>query len=167
MKRKTRRSTFEYIFFRCQDNHNHSWFMHDFVWSSLARIPPWHAMLSSSHFGPVWAAYNAHRARWGALINQQWLSYAWFNFTCNHAPPPPGTPPGICNLFSLGDLFPSPRHTDRDHPHPRALDRPHIRVLLHLFLSVQKHNDTFLQLLWTFPWVYWEKDNRRHNVVKT
>ena len=26
MKRKTRRATLEYIFFRCQDNHNQAWF---------------------------------------------------------------------------------------------------------------------------------------------
>ena len=35
------------------------------------------------------------------------------------------------------------------------------------FLSVKKQNDTFSLLLWTFSWVYWEKDNGCHNVVKT
>ena len=124
--------------------------MHDFVWSSLARIPPWNAMLSSSHFGPVWAAYNAHRAMWGALLNQQWLSYAWFNFTCNHAPPP-GTPTGICNLFFLGDLFLTPRHTDRDHPHPRALDRPHIRVCYIFFYPYKSKMTRFYNFYERFP----------------
>ena len=138
--------------------------VHDFVWSSLARIPPWHATLSSSHFGPVWAAYNAHRARWGALINQQWLMHGSILLVTM---PPPGTPQGICNLFFPGDLFLTPRHTDRDNSPPPSSWSTSYTCFAPSFLSLQKQNDTFLQLLWTFPWVYWEKDNGRHNVVKT
>ena len=41
------------------------------------------------------------------------------------------------------------------------------REFREFFVSVQKQNDTFSLLLWTFSWVYWEKDNGCHNVVKT
>ena len=38
--------------------------VHDSLWSSLARISPWHAMLFSRYFGSVWAADNGVWARW-------------------------------------------------------------------------------------------------------
>ena len=63
-------------------------------------------------------------------------------------PPPPGHFLGFAMLLSWRSI-----------PHPRAPDQTHISFLLHIF-HVQKPNDTFSQLLiWTFSWVYWEKDN--------
>ena len=84
-------------------------------------------------------------------------------------PPSPGTPPGICNIFFLLEVYSLPLGTQKETiPHPRAPDRqPHICFLLHLFWSVQKQNDTFSQLLWMFSWVYRKKDNGCHNLVKT
>ena len=93
----------------------------------------------------------------------------WFNFTCNHTPHP-GTPLGICYLVFLSwRSIPHPRarRLKETIPHPRAPDWPHIHFLVHLFWSVQKKSETFSQLLETFSWVYWEKDNGCHNVAKT
>ena len=40
--------------------------------------------------------------------------YAWFNSTCYHPPLPGPTPGGLHFFFSLGSLFPTPGHTERD-----------------------------------------------------
>ena len=67
-------------------------------------------------------------------------------------PPPPPPPPGHFLGFAMFLSW-------RSIPHPQAPDQTHISFLLHIF-HVQKPNDTFSQLLiWTFSWVYWEKDN--------
>ena len=92
------------------------------------------------------------------------MFYALFNFSCNHAPPPRADPRGFAFFFSFLEVYSPPPGTYKETiPHPRAPDRPHICFLLHL----QRQNDTFSQLLWMFSWVYWEKDNRCHNVAKT
>ena len=57
-------------------------------------------------------------------------SHAWFNLTCNHAPP--GIPPGICILSFLGGLFPTAGTQKLTIPYPRAPDRPHIRFFFNL-----------------------------------
>ena len=74
-------------------------------------------------------------------------------------------PRGFTFFFLFWRSVP-PGHTEETIPHPRAPDRPPIRFC-YIFLSVQKQSDTFSQLLWLFSWVYWEKDNGCHNVVKT
>ena len=48
-----------------------------------------------------------------------------------------------------------------------TFSKPPAYVFGYFFFSVKKQNDTFSLLLWTFSWVYWEKDNGCHNVVKT
>ena len=40
--------------------------------------------------------------------------YAWFNSTCYHPPLPGPTPGDLHFFFSLGSLFPTPGHTERD-----------------------------------------------------
>ena len=42
-----------------------------------------------------------------------------------------------------------------------------IYIFCYIRWSAQKEIDMLSQLLWTFSWVYWEKDNGCHNVVKT
>ena len=62
------------------------------------------------------------------------LYYAWFKFTCNHAPPPRAHPPGIYNFFSFLEVYTLPLGTQIETiPHPRAPDRPQMCFLLHLF----------------------------------
>ena len=104
------------------------------------------------------------------LVTPGTTNNAWFNyFTCNHAPPPPHTHTlGICNFFFFRGLFPTPGYTGRDNsPRPSTWSTSYT-IFSTSFSSVQKQNNTFSQLLWTFSyWVYWEKDNGCHNVVKT
>ena len=69
----------------------------------------------------------------------------WFNFTCNHSPR--GTPPGICNFFFLGGLFPTPAHAERDNSPPPSSWLTSYLFFATSFWSVQKQNDTFSQLL--------------------
>ena len=91
-----------------------------------------------------------------------YASYAWFNCTCNHAPPR-----GVAIFFFIGGLFPTPGHTERDDSPPPSSWSTSYTFFATSFLSLQKQNDTFSDFLWTFSWVYWEKDNGCHNVVKT
>ena len=65
-----------------------------------------------------------------------------------HPPPRPGTLPGICNVSVLEVYSPPPSSWSNSY-----------KFFATSFSSVQKPNDTFSQLLWTFSWVYWEKDN--------
>ena len=85
-----------------------------------------------------------------------------------HPTPSPGTPPGICNIFFIGGLFPTAGHAERDNfPPPSSWSTTTYTFFATSFWSVQKQNDRFLQLLWMFCWVYREKDNGCHNLVKT
>ena len=56
--------------------------------------------------------------------------YAWFNSTCYHPPPPRAYPPGFAIFFSLGSLFPTPGHTERDDSPPPGLLIDHEYVVL-------------------------------------
>ena len=59
----------------------------------------------------------------------------WFNFTCNHALP--GHTPGdlLFSFLSWRSIpHPRARRLKQTSPHPRAPDRPHIRVLVPFFL---------------------------------
>ena len=81
---------------------------------------------------------------------------------------PPGHTPGDLQFFFfLGGLFPIPGHVERDNsPSPSSWSTSYT-FFATSFWSVQRQNDTFSQLLWTFPWVFWDKDNGCHNVAKT
>ena len=102
------------------------------------------------------------RVQFGCMFSvSYYASYAWFNCTCNHAPL------GEWQFVSLLEVYSPPQSTQKETiPHPWAPDRPHT-FFATSFLSLQKQNDTFSHFLWTFSWVYWEKDNGCHNVVKT
>ena len=67
-------------------------------------------------------------------------------------PPPPPTPPGtlagICNVSFLEVYSPPPSSWWNSY-----------KFFATSFSSVQKPNVTFSQLLWTFSWIYWVKDN--------
>ena len=63
--------------------------------------------------------------------------YAWFNSTCYHPPPPRAYPPGFAIFFSLGSLFPTPGHTERDDSPPPGLLIDHKYVVF----CVQNLND--------------------------
>ena len=68
----------------------------------------------------------------------------------------------------LVTMPPPPRHTPRSLQFVSFLEvYPPATNSCTSFLSIQKQNDTFSQLLWTFSRVYWEKDNGCQNVVKT
>ena len=71
-------------------------------------------------------------------------------------------------FFSFLEVYSPSTGTQKEAiPHPRAPDRPHICFLQTSSWSVQKQNDTFSLLLWTFSWFYWQYGNGCHNVVKT
>ena len=90
---------------------------------------------------------------------------SWFNFTCNHAPPPTGH---LQFCLSRRDWrIPHPRYTERDNSPPPSSWSTSYTIFSTSFSSVQKQNNTFSRVLWTFSWVYWEKDNECHNAVKT
>ena len=74
---------------------------------------------------------------------------SWFNFTCNHAPPPPG----ICNSVFLGgtDVFPTPGTQKETIPHPQAPDRPHIQFFQHLFHPCKSKTTHFHEFYERFP----------------
>ena len=79
-------------------------------------------------------------------------------------PPPPNW--GFAIFFLSWRSIPHPRvHRKRQFPTPKLL----IDLIYNFFyIFVQKQNNTFSQLLWTFSWVYWEsKDNGCHNAFKT
>ena len=80
---------------------------------------------------------------------------------------PGAHPRGFVFFFFLGGLFPTPAHEERNNSPPPSSWSTSYTFFATSFLSVQKRNDTFSQLLWTFSWVYWEKDRGCHNVVKT
>ena len=82
-----------------------------------------------------------------------------------HPAPFPGTPPGNCKFFFAGRSIPH-CWAERQFPIPELLI-DHVYVFCCIFLIHTKQNDMFSQLLWTFSWVYREKDNGCHNVVKT
>ena len=71
--------------------------------------------------------------------------------TMSSPPPPRGTPPGICNFFSLAGLFPTPGHAERDNSPPRAPVRPHIHFLLHLFDPYKSKTTRFHNVYEHFP----------------
>ena len=102
---------------------------------------------------------------------EQWTRNAWFNFTWNHAPslPPQAHPLGFAIFFCfVGGLFPTAGHTERDNsPPPSSWSTTTYMFFATSFWSVQKQNDTFSRLLWMFSWVFQEKDNGCHNLVKT
>ena len=76
-------------------------------------------------------------------------------------------PSGSCNLFLSWRSIPHPRaHRNKQFPTPELLIDL-IRFLLHLFYPCKSKTTRFHIFLWTFSWVYWEKDNGCHNVVKT
>ena len=56
--------------------------------------------------------------------------YAWFNSTCYHLPPPRAYPREFPILFSLGGLFPTPGHAERDNSPPPGLLIDHKYVVL-------------------------------------
>ena len=57
--------------------------------------------------------------------------YAWFNSTCYH-PLPRAYPRGFAIFFSLGSLFPTPEHTEKDDsPPPGTPHRPQIRCFVY------------------------------------
>ena len=83
-------------------------------------------------------------------------------------PPSPGTPPRICKFFFIGGLFPTTGHAEKDNSPPlSSWSTTTYMFFATSFWSVQKQNDTFSQLLWMFSWVYREKNNGCHNLVKT
>ena len=57
-----------------------------------------------------------------------YASYAWFNSTCYHAPRV--YPRGFAIFFSLGGLFPTPGHAERDNSPPPGLLIDHKDVVL-------------------------------------
>ena len=76
-------------------------------------------------------------------------------------------PWGFAIFFFIVGLFSTPGHTERDDSPSLSSWSTSYTFFATSFSSSQKQNDTFSQLLWTFSWVYWEKDNGCHNVVKT
>ena len=67
-------------------------------------------------------------------------------------PPPPAHPRGFA-IFSFLEIYSSPPGTQIEPtiPHPRALDRPHIRVLLHLFYPYKSKTTRFYNFYERFP----------------
>ena len=60
--------------------------------------------------------------------DKKWTFYAWFNSTCYH--PPRAYPRGFAIFFSLGGLFPTPGHAERDNSPPPGLLIDHKYVVL-------------------------------------
>ena len=85
-------------------------------------------------------------------------------------PPTPKKPTTIMHgsILLVTMPPPPPRHTPRSLQFVSFLEvYPPATNSCTSFLSIQKQNDTFSQLLWTFSRVSWEKDNGCQNVVKT
>ena len=81
---------------------------------------------------------------------------------------PRHTPWDLQYFFFVGGLFPTTGHTERDNsPPPSSWSTTTYMFFATSFWSVQKQNDTFSPFLWMFSWVYREKDNGCHNLVKT
>ena len=80
----------------------------------------------------------------------------------------PGHTPGDLQFFSFLEVYTLPLVTQKLRQFPTLellIDLTYVFATVTSFLSIQKQNDTFSsQLLWTFSWVYWEKDNE--SVVK-
>ena len=80
------------------------------------------------------------------LLVSYYASQAWFNCTCNHAPL------ADLKLCSLLEVYSPPPGTQKETiPHPRALDRPYIRFLLHLFYPCKSKTTRFHNFYERFP----------------
>ena len=112
--------------------------------------------------------HNIYRLTQVIQVYQQQEKYTikFLHETAPPSPPRQGTPPGICIFFLSWRSISLSGHTERDNSPPLSAWSTSY-IFCYLFWSVQKQNDLFSQLLWTLSWVYWEKDNGCHNVVKT
>ena len=148
------------MFFFRVDWHLDTYFLQIWVVSSLSYFS-WILWGSGTH--------NIYRLKQVIQVYQQQENYTikFLLVTMKlPRPPPQGTPPGICNFFLSWRSISHPGHTERDNSPPLSSWSTSY-IFCYLFWSVQKQNDLFSQLLWTLSWVYWEKDNGCHNVVKT
>ena len=89
--------------------------------------------------------HNVHFVMQLPLRNTTFI-YAWFSYTCNHAPPPTH-PQGFSIFFFLRGLFPTLGHAERDNSPPPSSWLTSYMFFATSFWSVQKQNDTFSQLL--------------------
>ena len=89
------------------------------------------------------------------LIHPQNVNWIMHGSILPVAMPPGHTGPrGFAIFFFLGGLFPTPGHVERDNSPPPSSWSTSYTFFATSFWSVQKQNDTFSQLLWTFSWVF-------------